>query len=160
MPIRVYRSDIDQEPIVLHRGENCGWYIRGLESPRSRSVSPWIAGRGKVSGLGRRVFYCGYDSAAASKPLVTQHGHSCKRTAYGVREIGRQTNGERKRKREGERGGGGERKEIGGTIGETGEEKSRTTNVGVYGRTLIQSLIEISISRVNAPRSDTFVPRA
>lgn len=52
----------------------------------------------------------------------------------------------------------GKWKEIDETIEETGDEKSRTTKL--YGRTLIQSLIEISISRVNAPRSDTFVLRA
>lgn len=61
--------------------------------------------------------------------LVTQHGHSCKRTAYGERETEKQTSKGREKERERERGRG-RKKEIDETIGEMGEEKNRTTNVG------------------------------
>lgn len=137
--------------------ENCGRYIRGLESPRSRNVSiSWIAGRGKVSGLGRGVFYRKYDSAAASKSA-----RHATRTFVQTHRIRRtrdwETDEQRERERERKRKGAGEEErdrwnDRGNGRGEEQDYKRR-----LYGRTLIRSLIEISISRVNAPRSDTSV---
>jgi len=78
---------------------------------------------------------------------------SIRANACGERETEKRTNRERESERERERERRGGRKEIDGTIeeNETGEEQDYKRRL--YRRTLIQSLIEISISRVNAPRS-------
>lgn len=128
--------------------ENYGRYIRGLESPRSRSVTiSWIAGREERSVVLAEEF-----STAAmilrlrQSRLVTQHEQLRANALHTASERSRdRRTGERRKRRRREIDGGNWR-------GEEQDYKRR-----LYGRTLIPGLIEISISRVNAPRGDTSV---
>lgn len=131
---------------LITAGKPHGYCIRKLESPRHRSRSVFIssiAGRRKVSDLNRRLFCQTWlwlcdcvRSRHATRTFVQNAPHAAGK--FERQRSGERDKWYRKRSRKWER-----------------RRESRTTNDRLYGRTLIQSLIEISIWGVNAPRNDT-----
>jgi len=125
----IYCLDIDRLSSLFLAGK------LGVIYPRIRKSSisyPELQGEERSVVLAKEFSTAAMILRLRQSRLVTQHGHSCKRTAYGEREIERRTKRkrerERKRKRK-RRRRRRRRKEIDEMIEETGEKKSRTTNV-------------------------------